>query len=223
VTTSEVFSAAAARGARVEVWLNDLHWHRRMFREARFRWSGEDVMAIITRYTGGQLSFTTVHHLELLQRYQLQLGEYSSQVRNAMAEPLQLANESLGGEWVPTSDALRMSVVDCKATTWFAIGVTPEERTNVNVKRVLHGLPFANPLIEAWELKQLWRLYETAVDLLEDTICDLVDELRPTRPVDVLVAATDTRNESGLIQRVNYARELRGGPEDGRPVPAQIF
>ena len=204
------------------MWLDDLRWHKHMFRQSRFRWWDEHAMRIVTRHTGGQLEFSTVRHLELLQQYQYQVGEHLLLCREAMAEPLRQARDTLGG-WEPVAAALGLSVVDCKVILWFAAGTRPEDRTNVNVKAVLRKLPFSNPLIQAWELKQLWRLYEAAADIFEDAICDLIEELRPTRPEEVLVRASQDVSPVGLAARVRHARQERGGPEDPRRTPAQIF
>jgi len=223
VSSAHTSSVGAERRARGEMWVDDLCWHQQMFKRARFRWTGEHVMAIVTRYTSGQLDFTTVRDLELLHRYQLELLDYSCQARDALAERLPAVNETLGGCWEPTAQALGLTVIDCKAAVWFAAGTTPNQRTNLNVRRVLEYVPFRNPLIEAWELKQLWRMYEAAADVFEDTICDLVEELRDSRPIDVLVQATDTLSSAGLQQRIRTAREERGRSEDPRRMPTQAF
>lgn len=223
MVSTAVPSVAADRRERAELWVDDLRWHRKMFQDSRFRWTSEHVMAIVTRYTGGQLDFTTVRHLELLHQYQLELLDYSCQTRDAMADPLRRANQTLGGNWEPTAEALGLTMIDCKVAVWFAVGASQEQRTNVNIERVLRRLPFANPLIEAWELKQLWRMYESAADILEDTICDLAEELQPTRPVEFLVTATDTVSPAGLQQRISTAREQRGKPGDTRRLPVQTF
>jgi len=216
-------SAARVRRARAETWLDDLTWHRRMFQQSRFRWTGEHVLSIVTRYTGGQLVFSTVEQLELLQDYQRDVRGYSHQCRLAMAEPLQQAQQTLGGRWDPTGEALGMSVVDCEAIVWSAVGEPPEARTNVNIASVLHRLPFANPLIECWELKQLCGMYQAAVDVFEETICDLVDELAGAVPIEQVVTASGSLSAGGLRARVEDARGRRGRAGDRRREPAQAF
>jgi hypothetical protein len=213
---------AAERRERAAVWLDDLRWHRHMFKESRFRWTGEHVMSIVTRNTGGQLDFTSLHHLELLERWRGELADYSHQGRLAMAAPLRTAHDTLPS-WEQLAEHLRLSVVDCKATVWVAVGEPPEARTNVNVERVLRRLPFSNPLIQIWELTQLWRMYEAAGAVFEDTICDLIEELRGREGIDALVQATGTLTPAGLDGRVADARQLRGEPGDPRRIPAQVF
>src|SRR3546814_8417335 len=98
-----------------------------------------------------------------------------------------------------------------------------ETRDSANIRRVLKFVPFRNPLIEAFELKQLMRMWEAAVDMFEDTICDLVEELLPTRPVSVLAEAMGCASEKGPMQRVELAREQRGLAGDERRLPVQVF
>ena len=93
--------------------------------------------------------------------------------------------------------------------------VPPEARTNANVAHTLDELPFVNPLIEAWELKHLCGMYEAADNVLEDTLCDLIDELTGHVSDQDLVAATGMQSVASLQRRVAAARLQRGPP--GRP------
>jgi hypothetical protein len=222
LVSTQTSGAAGERQRRAELWLDDLQWHRHMFKESRFRWTGEHVLSIVTRYTGGQLSFTTVRHLELLQQHQSELQAYSHQCRLAMAMPLREARNTLGS-WEAVSEAVGLSVVDCRATVWLAVGEPPEARTNMNVEQVLRSLPFSNPMLQAWELKQLWQMYEAAVGVLEDATCDLVEELRSCRPAEVLVQATGALSWRELELRIQDARARRGPIGDPRRIPAQAF
>jgi hypothetical protein len=213
-------SPAVARRERGALWLDDLGWHKHMFRRSRFQWAGWHVMDVVTRTTGGQLDFFTVAHLRRLQQYQDEVRDYGTQCQIAMAAPLRQAYETLG--WEPTAEALGLTVVDCTSTLTFAAGTTEEERTNGDVRRVLHRLPFSNPLIQAWELKQLWRLHEAARNVFEDVICDLLLELLPSHSADGLAEATGplVMKPAG---RAELARLERGGPGDPRRAPQQIF
>lgn len=207
--------------AHSAVWLDDLRWHKQMFRQSRFRWTGEHVMDILTRQTSGQLDFTTLRHLQVLQRDQNHLAVVALQCRLAMAEPLRQAVLELGGK-EPVAEALGLSVSTCTATMSMASGAPAEERTNADVEHVLRGLPFSNPLIQAWELKQLWRLYEAACTALEDTICDLLVELAPLQPVAALREATAPA--SGIPgDRIRWARQERGEAGDPRRSAQQSF
>ena len=67
-----------------------------MFQKSRFRWTGEHVLSIVTRYTGGQLTFGTLAELELLRGYQCEVRGYRRQCQLAMADPLQRAQETFG-------------------------------------------------------------------------------------------------------------------------------
>src|SRR3546814_18583390 len=91
---------------------------------------------------------------------------------------------------------------------WFA--AHEETRDSANIRRVLKFVPFRNPLIEAFALKQLMRMWEAAADMFEDTNCDLVEELLPTRPVSVLAEAMGWASEKGPRPRVELGGEQRG-------------
>lgn len=225
MTVVEHSAKGAERRAQRDLWLEDLDWHKRMYRSSRFRWGNHHVLQVLHRHTGGQSSFTTLEDLRLLQLYQAQVCDLSTRVRDALAGPLAQARDVVGPSWEPAADAVGLSVIECRMITWCAqvAPAPPHPGADLNVERVLHKLPFTNPLTQAWELKQLWRLYEAAVDVLEDTICDLVDELRPTRPASVLMEITNSLSEHGLQQRVDAARTRRGLPGDPRRRPRQVF
>jgi len=215
-------AAAYPTSPDASLWLDDLRWHKKMYRESRFRWTGQDAVGIVTWETGGQTEFVTLADLELLQRIQYKVLGLADPARNAMAQRLQLAYDAFGDGWATTSEALGLSEVECSAAVWFAEHAAPEDFDSVNVRRVLKFVPFRNPLIEAWELKQLVRVFEAAGNLLEDAICDLAQELLPTRPEAAIAAAMNT-SPLGVTQRVAAALEERGGAGDERRIPEQVF
>lgn len=201
------------------LWLDDVRWHKQMFRQSRFQWDAHDVLRIVTGSTGGQLDFTTVAHLRRLQSSQDQVCDFSAQCQVAMAEPLGRARSRLGWEW--TTEVLGLTVVECTMALALA-GGTGQEPPNDEVRRVLRQLPLTNPVTQAWELKQLWRLHEAARDVLEDAICDLLVELLAGHPSDELKRATGPLTGSPAL-RVECARLERGGPGDPRRIPRQRF
>jgi len=213
------------RAERAVVWLDDLRWHQHVYRRARFRWWGEHVMKIVTSRTGGQLDFTSVADLEWLRRYQCEHAEYTFQCQMAMAEPLTAALETLGS-WDAVREPIGLSLTECRATVGLARREPPEARTNPDVERILRMVGsqvFQNPLILAWELKQMWRMHDAVVDVFEDTICDLVEELRGSRPDEILARAAGSALPKGLDTRIAYAREARGQAGDPRRIPTQVF
>lgn len=223
VTIESVTSLEAAYpSSPVSFWLEDLRWHRKTFADSRFRWSTHDAVDVVTWHTGGQTEFTTVKDLRALQRYRYAVLDQAGRASNAMADRLQLAKDELSEEqWGSVTGALGLTELECAHAMWFAAHET--ERDSTNIRRVLKFVPFRNPLIEAFELKQLMRLYEGAANMLEDTICDLVEELLPTRPASVLAEAICTPSEKGLAQRVELARAERGFADDDRRLPSQVF
>ena len=216
--------ATALRAARSALWLDDLRWHKQMFRQSRFQWTGEHAVDIITRHTGGQVEFTDVRHLRRLQHEQDEIAAYTGQCRTAMGEPLREAAHTVIGSWNAVAEAVGLDAGHLKAIEDLSVGAKPQERTNPDVRWVLRQLPFSNPLIQVWELKQLVNLFQAAVDLVEDTLCDLLLELSSSHPPAVLMAATIPELWALTpAKRVEWARKERGGPGDPRRTPRQRF
>lgn len=215
-------TAGQRRAARSALWLDDLRWHKHMFRQSRFQWTGEHAVDIITRHTGGQVEFSTVRHLRRLQREQDEIADYTTQCRLAMGDALDAAAGTLVGGWAAVADAVGLDVGHAKAIGELASFTSAKERTNPDVRRVLRQLPFSNPLIQVWELKQLVNLFQAAVDLVEDTLCDLLDELADVHPPAVLMEAAGQQSLLP-VARVDWARKARGGLGDPRRVPRQLF
>lgn len=217
-------AAAELREARSALWLDDLRWHKQMFRQSRFQWTGEHAVDIITRHTGGQVEFTDVRHLRRLQHEQNEIADYTGQCRTAMGEPLREAARTVIGGWNAVAEAVGLDAGHLKAIEDLSVGATAEQRSNPDVRRVLRQLPFTNPLIQVWELKQLVNLFQAAVDLVEDTLCDLLLELSSSHPSAVLMAATTPQFQALTpARRVEWARKDRGGPGDPRRTPRQRF
>lgn len=217
-------AAAQLRAERSTLWLDDLRWHKQMFRQSRFQWTGEHAVDIITRHTAGQVEFTDVRHLHRLQHEQNEINAYTGQCRTAMGEPLREAVRTVVGGWDAVAAAVGLDPGHLKAIEDLSVGATAEERTNPDVRRVLRQLPFSNPLIQVWELKQLVNLFQAAINLVEDTLCDLLLELSSSHPPAVLMAATIPEMQALTpAKRVEWARKERGGPGDLRRVPRQHF
>jgi len=84
-------------------------------------------------------------------------------------------------------------------------------------------MAFSNPLIRVWEVKQLTAMYLAAVDVLEDTLIDLVEELSPTHRLSDILRAAHTSSEERLDERIAAQRTACGGPNDPRRVLRQTF
>lgn len=211
--------ASRRRGA---VWLDDLRWHRHMFDQSRTRWTFEHALAVALSFTGGRTDFTTVADLRRLQQAQAELVEYGDQARLALAETLRAAQPVFGPRWGSALEAIGMTRLDWDILAWTTAG-RMSLATNAEVARTVEGLPVPNPLTEAWELRQLWQMYEAATNILEDALCDLVVELTELRPAAVLLEATGEWAEYALLQRVEAARDARGGPRDPRRAVHQTY
>ena len=204
-------------------WREDVLWHRQMYRQSRFRWAPENATNIAMQTTRGRLEFSTPKQLATLERQRMELLGYTDQVRLAMAAPLREARRAFGPRWGTALALVGMPTMDARIITWSAVGATPSQVTNADVRRVLHGIPLPNPLTEVWELRQLHSMFEAAGDLLEDAVCDLVLELRERQGLAALAPLTVSGIADQLRMRVERQRDRRGGPGDGRRVPQQQY
>lgn len=205
---------------RAYEWADDLQWHRRAFRQSRFRWLPEHVLEIVTLHTGGQLEFTKIKDLQRIAAYQATVAHYGHQIRVTMAKPLRTARDVFGG-WEPVAELLDLGLIETRGIVWSAMGESPVATATTDY--VLDGIPMSNPLIESWELKQALRMYQAAYDVLEDTLCQLVDELAGSVPDAVLVAATEDVSATALTERCNDAKAARTAAGGRIPIPTQTF
>lgn len=205
-------------------WVEDMHWHRRMFNQSMFRWAPEDAMHIAMRWTRGRVLFETPAHLRKLDAQLFALREYTGQIQDAMAAPLREAQQR-GTAKAPVGQGLELIGLtrqDARFIIDTAYPVNPE-RPHRQVQRALRGIPLSNPYSQVWELRQMHSMYLGAVNLLEDTICDLALELAPSQGWEHLASLTVNRYGQQLRWRVEEQREQRGEPGDPRRQPAQTY
>lgn len=218
--------AGDERLERAGRWLEDLMWHKRMYRPARFRWWPEHLVDICTKTTGGQLDFSTLTHLQLLPRHRNSIRDVVDQFSGAIGQRLADAYltigsyDTIGAELGLTMAEIRSMVI------WSDVdNAGPEGWSHPQINRVLRVVgrqPFRSPLIEAWELLQLSRMYQAAADIFEDLTVDLIGELRGQRPDEVLAVASGSGTVARMEQRIERAYAARGGPGDPRRYPSQF-
>ena len=145
--------------------------------------------------------------------------------QRALGDALKAARKQLSPQdWAPIAEELDLTILECATSAFAATWSEPRERSNAQVERVqriVDGLFFTNPLIRAWELQQLWLLYVAAEDFIEDTLVDLVVELRPSRRTADLADAAGAWSVTSLDYIVEEQRRLRGECGDPRRSPTQ--
>lgn len=203
-------------------WLDDVSWHRRMFRQSHFRWVPEDPMAIALSWTRGRVVYETPGHLRLLDRQRHALHEFAAGIDDCMVGPLNMADKECG----PTRfrDGLKlidMTIDDVTLLRFFAPRRVPAHR---EATRALRGIPLPNPFSQVWELRQMRGMYQAAEDLLLDVYCDLILELAPTHGWHQLSQlGQDNRSATALRAVVDDQRRRRGEPGDPRREPVQRY
>jgi hypothetical protein len=195
-------------------WLKDLAWFRSAYRPSRLRWFPEHAINVFTEVSRGQLEWTTVADLQRLSEIQDTITDWRYNVQAAQVRRLHSAYDVIG-DWAAIADALSTCEGEIEHLIQVDAAGPPRPGTSFNIHKTLLDLPWANPLIECWELRQLVDLYQAAYFATEDTLCDLVVELWDTRPMTVLADAAGCSADY-LRARIEGAREQRGGPGDPR-------
>lgn len=218
--------AGQERLERAARWLDDLMWHKRMYRPARFRWWPEHLVDICTKTTGGQLDFFTIAHLQLLPRHRNSIRDVVDRFNGAIGQRLADVYLTIGSyDTIGVQLGLTMAEIRSMVIWSDVDNAGPEGWSHPQISRVLRVVgrqPFRSPLIEAWELLQLSRMYQAAADIFEDLTVDLIGELRGQRPDEVLAVASASGTVARMEQRIERAYDARGGPGDPRRYPSQF-
>lgn len=219
--------ARQRRLARFEAWTQELREHRELHNQSRFRWWDKDVMSLATWTTWGRIDFTSLGHLRSLEKWRAELDTYTfaSEI-NGMAPPLLEAQELVygsGRSWALIAEAVHMTELNCRVVTGAFNFAEPANREPTKQNLRIQRMAYSNPLIRVWETKQLVAMHTAAVNVLEDTLVDLVEELRPTHRLSDILRAAGNANEDRLADRIAVQRTARGGPDDPRRFPRQTF
>lgn len=204
-------------------WLEDMAWHRRMYRQSRFRWVPEDPLGIALTWTRGRLEHETVRHLATLDLQITDLRTFATGIDDAMIPLLRQARRhSDDSAW---QEGVLLVGLDCaSADALCRRTAKPGGSAHPEVRRVLRGFPLPNPWSKVWELRQVRSLYSAAEAIVEDVFCDLVLELEPSHGWQQLAEATVShRTVSALQRRVQEQRDARGEPGDPRRVFVQTY
>lgn len=203
-------------------WVEDMTWHRHMFDQSYFQWGPHDALEVALKATHGRLVHESPKHLQVLDRQLSDLVELTGQIEDAMACYLEEA-QTQGPEvdWDMGLQLLGMSQRDVDEIQW-RVSHCPAVH-NVEADKALRGWPLPNPLSQVWELRQVHSLWSAAVDIVDDTVCDLVTELAPKHGWGNLAYLTVRGNEDFLRQRVQWQRDHRGDPADPRRRCGQVW
>ena len=214
----------------VEEWVDDLRWYRQANHGSKWRWYGEHVMDAVLTYTNGRLTFDTVSDLRKIQNSIERCWEDLEQTRRAVGRALR-ATAPLGWSWEQIGPEIGLTRSECSradhSLTMQAFRGqpdNPDESVHVRrVRKIVRRQPWRNPLIEALELVQVMRFFEAVEGMLDDVRCDLIVELRQTRPDSVLLEIVGGFSSASLDGSVEFARLARGGPGDPRRIPRQVL
>lgn len=179
-------------------------------------------MAIALHYTRGRLRYETHEDLQRLSDQLMDLLDEASVVERAIGRPLRLVRNEPAVHWHSALEVVGLRLQDADLILWHA-SIRGSRETS-EIRRVMSGLPWSNPLTQVWELRQLSALYQAAVGILEDAVCDLADELvGEWRDLSRVAPLTSSRTAGQLLLRIDENRKRRGGPGDGRRQVGQRY
>lgn len=219
----DLTSASTPEEHQAALWVDDFTWHRKMFRQARWRWFPETAIAVVAHKTGGRLDFSSTSDVPFLDEALEQVYRQRDVAQWAIAEKIVQTSEVIP-DLDTIAELLGLPSSECSHIVWLYKMTRPTVTSDRHTSEVLEYVPFRNPLTEAWELKQLLRLYDAACAIAEDALCDLLDELLETRPAQtVLPLLAREHTEAQVRERIAHARRERGEPGDPRRLPEQTF
>ncbi len=202
-------------------WVEDITWHRHMFDQSYFQWGPDEALEAAVRFTRGRVVHETPRHLGLLDQQLGELIEYTQQVEDGMALFLAEGEARRSEDWATALQLMGMTQRKADEIRW-RVSHSPAV-PNAEVDQALKGWPLPNPYSQVWELRQAHAMWSAAVDILEDTVCDLVSELAPRHGWVNLAFVTSCRSGEDLEDRVRHQRARRGLPGDERRVPRQVW
>lgn len=230
MTTAAAAAKAPARSAAgwerdPADWVDDMRWHRRMYRESRFRWVAEDAMSLALAWTRGRVEFTTPGHLRRLDLQLLDLSTYAAGIRHAMLDPLDEARaRCTAADYDAGLHLIGMTRRDVDVLRHASLAGTGRVHGHPEALRAMRGIPLPNPYSQVWELRQMDAMYAAAGDILEDALCDLAVELAPRQGWGNLAPLTVSHRMPGSLQRrVEQQRQEHGEPGDPRRRRAQRY
>ncbi len=219
---NNVSNAAPALANGPEAWVEDVTWHRRMFRESKFRWAPEDPMRIALTWTRGRVVHETPGDLKRLDEQLMGLRDYASHIDDAMVARLEEAkHRCTRADYEAGLGLIGLTQLDVDILQFHA---RRQPTPNRAVKRALSGIPWPNPFSQVWELRQMRSMYTAADNLLEDAALDLAVELAPTHGWDYLAQLMRSAHSGKNLQwLVDEQRRERGEPGDPRRSPEQRY
>lgn len=194
-------------------WVGQYRVHRAAYFGAYWTWTPESPFRLVTNYSGGRLEYTTPQDFRALVLLRREMTERMCAVRDAIAHELQTIGErcpTVGSQrWRPLADEFDVPAVELAIAVGEAQAAPARVPAPAEVHAVLKAceeLAIVNPLISAWELWQALRMWQAGIDLVTDTMADLIRELAHLSPAELSFA---TFGEIGARQIIAIERNQR--------------
>jgi len=194
-------------------WVEQYRNHRAAHFGAYWTWTSESPFRLVTNHSGGRMEYTTPRDFGLLVRLRREMTERMCAVRDAIADELAEVGRRcpavIEQRWRPVGDEFDVPAIELAVAVGEAQVAPARAAAPAEVHAVLEAcseLAIVNPLIRAWELWQALRLWQAGIDLVTDTMADLIRELGHLSPAELSFA---THGEIGARQIVSLERNQR--------------
>lgn len=209
-------------------WVEQYRSHRAAYFGAYWTWAPGAPFRLVTNHSGGRSEYSTASDLRELVVFRREMTERMCAVRDAIAGELQevgrLCPNVVEQRWRPLADEFDVPAIELAIAVGEAQVAPARVSAPAEVRAVLEAcdeLAIMNPLIRAWELWQAMRLWQAGLDLLTDTLADLVRELGHLSPAELSFAAQGMIGARQLVALERDQRLERGLVGDPRRCGSQ--
>lgn len=209
-------------------WIEQYRSHRAVYFGAYWTWTPNSPFRLVANYSRGRLEYTTPRDFLCLLRLRRDMTERQCAVRDSIAQELgkiaRACPSVVDQRWQPLAFEFDVPAAELA----IAIGEAQAAPARLSAPAEVHAaleacneLAVMNPVIRAWELWQVLQLWEAGLDLVTDTMADLIRELDHLSP-DELSFATHGEISARQIVALELNQRLeRGLPGDPRRCASQ--
>lgn len=203
-------------------WIEQYRTHRAVYFGAYWTWTPNSPFRLVASHSRGRLEYTTPRDFQCLVRLRRDMTERLCAVRDSIAQELvaiaRACPSVVDQRWQPLAFEFDVPAAELAIAIGEAQAAPARLSAPSEVYAALEAcdeLAVMNPVIRAWELWQVLQLWEAGLDLVTDTMADLIRELDHLTPAELSFAAQgeiSARQVAALELNQRLERGLLGDP-----------
>lgn len=203
-------------------WIEQYRAHRAVYFGAYWTWTPNSPFRLVANHAHGRLEYTSPRDFQSLVRLRRDMTERLCAVRDSIAHELAVIARScpsvVDQRWQPLAAEFDVPAAELAIAVGEAQSAPARLPAPSEVYAALEAcdeLAVMNPVIRAWELWQVLQLWEAGLDLVTDTMADLIRELDHLSPAELSFAAQGeigARQVASLELNQRLERGLLGDP-----------